>query len=492
MKVYKRTYKDKKTGKKKRCQRYVVDFIDNDQVRRRLPAFSKKRESEQVAEKIEWLLSCQGRSLSPELSQWLEQIPPRMHEQFVKFGLLNSKQAAMGTSLTKHLEDFKQSLLAKSRTKKHINQTIQALSRIFDACKLTYWGDISASQMLQEISEFRIQVEVVEFKKINGKKVKKRKSKDLGPISARTFNFHLKAVKQFCRWMVQDRRASESPVSHLECVNEKIDRRHDRRPLEPDQIRHLLEITKDGPKRFGMTGYERALLYRLAIETGLRAKELRSLRGASFDFNNLTVTAEIGYTKNKKVAILPLRKDTAAELQAYLSSKMPNIKAFDVPIKTADMLKEDLAVAGIPYVDDAERYVDFHALRHTTGSLLAASGTHPKVAQDILRHSDINLTMSLYTHTLRGQKSEAVANLPDLSQPSKERQKAIKTGTDDESATGNDWTNTGQNSAQQRLSANSGEQKKRGNDSETAFLNGRYRARTCDPLIKSQLLCQLS
>jgi len=138
-------------------------------------------------------------------------------------------------------------------------------------------------------------------------------------------------------------------------VNEKIDRRHDRRPLEPDQIRHLLEITKDGPKRFGMTGCERALLYRLAIETGLRAKELRSLKGASFDFNNLTVTAEIGYTKNKKVAILPLRKDTAAELQAYLSSKMPNIKAFDVPIKTADMLKEDLAAAGIPYVDEPIR-----------------------------------------------------------------------------------------------------------------------------------------
>ncbi len=390
------------------------------------------------------------------------------------------------------LADSTQSLLAKSRTKKHINQTIQALRRIFDACKFTYWGDISASQILQKISEFRIQVEIVEIEKINDKKVKKRKSKDLGPISARTFNFHLKAVKQFCRWMVQDRRASESPVSHLECANEKMDRRHDRRPLEPNQIRHLLETTKEGSKRFGMTGYERALLYRLAIETGLRAKELRSLKRSSFDFNNLTVTAEIRYTKNKKVAILPLRKDTAIDLQVFLSSKTPNTKAFKVPIKTADMLKEDLAAAGIPYVDDAERYVDFHALRHTTGSLLAASGAHPKVAQDILRHSDINLTMSLYTHTLRGQKSEAIANLPNLSQPSKERQKAIKTGTYDENVTGNDWTNTGQISTQQRLPANTGEQKKRGNDSETAFSNGRYRTRTCDPLIKSQLLCQLS
>jgi len=58
--------------------------------------------------------------------------------------------------------------------------------------------------------------------------------------------------------------------------------------------------------------------------------------------------------------------------------------------------------AGIPYVDGAGRYHDFHALRHTTGSWLAANGVHPKVAQAIMRHSDINLTMSRYTHTLKG------------------------------------------------------------------------------------------
>lgn len=58
----------------------------------------------------------------------------------------------------------------------------------------------------------------------------------------------------------------------------------------------------------------------------------------------------------------------------------------------------------------------------------AASGVHPKVAQSIMRHSDINLTMSLYTHTLRGQESEAVAKLPDLSKSSKQ-QKSKGTGT---------------------------------------------------------------
>mgnify|MGYP006959939603 CR=1 FL=1 len=48
-----------------------------------------------------------------------------------------------------------------------------------------------------------------------------------------------------------------------------------------------------------------------------------------------------------------------------------------------------------------------------------------------MRHSDRNLTMSRYTHIFRGQESEAVAGMPDLSLPSKEAQKAVATGTDD-------------------------------------------------------------
>ena len=94
------------------------------------------------------------------------------------------------------------------------------------------------------------------------------------------------------------------------------------------------------------------------------------------------------------------------------------------------MLRTDLRAAGIDYIDGAGRYADFHALRHSTGSLLAASGVHPKVAQSIMRHSDINLTMSTYAHTYRGQESEAVEGLPDFSPPDKRDQKALGTGTD--------------------------------------------------------------
>jgi len=86
------------------------------------------------------------------------------------------------------------------------------------------------------------------------------------------------------------------------------------------------------------------------------------------------------------------------------------------------------------YIDGAGRYADFHSLRHTTGSLLAASGVHPKIAQSLMRHSDINLTMPRYTHTLTGQEAKAIESLPDLSLPDIQTQGAKATGTYDGTA----------------------------------------------------------
>ena len=150
------------------------------------------------------------------------------------------------------------------------------------------------------------------------------------------------------------------------------------------------------------------------------------------------------------------------------------------------MIRTDCEVAGIDCEDNGQGKVDFHSLRHTTGTLLAASGVHPKVAQTIMRHSDINLTMSIYTHTLTGQESQAIANLPDLTQPSIKKQRAIATGTD--KVLPPDWTHTGQTCVQQRLLANNSEQKNCDNDSETAVLNTPGRTRTCDLRIRNPLL----
>jgi integrase len=56
----------------------------------------------------------------------------------------------------------------------------------------------------------------------------------------------------------------------------------------------------------------------------------------------------------------------------------------------------------------------FHDLRHTCGSLLAAQGVHPRVAMEILGHSQIRLTMEVYTHVASELQREATGRVQDL------------------------------------------------------------------------------
>jgi site-specific recombinase XerC len=79
-------------------------------------------------------------------------------------------------------------------------------------------------------------------------------------LSKKTANYYLKAFQHFCRWMVEDRRAMTSPVAHLRAVQvDKQDLRRQRRPLEPVEVRRLLEATQAAEPRFGLTGHQKGL-----------------------------------------------------------------------------------------------------------------------------------------------------------------------------------------------------------------------------------------
>ena len=183
-------------------------------------------------------------------------------------------------------------------------------------------------------------------------------------------------------------------------------------------------------------GEGQAMLYRLAVETGLRAGELRSLTRSSFDLdgNPPTVTVAAAYSKRRREDTLPLRPELAKELHQFLVHMAPAVLVFKMPDRrqTGLMFRADIKAAGITYCDDAGRASDFHSLRHTFISNLAAGGVHPKVAQALARHSTITLTMDRYTHSYHGEQTEALSVLPDLTIDDDRPDK--KTGTDDESS----------------------------------------------------------
>jgi integrase len=372
----------------RQSQKYYTRLNDPDGIKRTIPLYTDKTASMHKALQLE-----------SEFEQAKEGIVDRFKEHRKR-------------PLIEHLKDYRQYMVDKSDTKDYARLTHNRIKAIINGCKLVFISDVQASKVQRYIAE--------------------RKNSGL---SIKSCNYYLTAIKSFFNWLVADSRTAENPLLHLKGQNAKVDIRRVRRSLETDEIRRLLETTSTGPERYGMSGHERNLLYRLAAETGLRANELRNLNTQDFDFNDLTVMVKAGYSKRRREDIQHLKQDTATLLREFLKDKMPNVKVFGGKYKkltkrTSDVIKADLMDAGIPYIDEAGRYADFHSLRHTTGSLLAASGVHPKVAQSIMRHSDINLTMSRYTHVLQGQESKAIEGLPDFSLPSKQSQKAKATGTD--------------------------------------------------------------
>jgi integrase len=67
-----------------------------------------------------------------------------------------------------------------------------------------------------------------------------------------------------------------------------------------------------------------------------------------------------------------------------------------------DELKKLLDQAGLPDIR-------FHDLCHSTATLLLSERVHPKVVQEMLGHSTINMTMDVYSHVLPSMQKEAVS-----------------------------------------------------------------------------------
>jgi len=58
--------------------------------------------------------------------------------------------------------------------------------------------------------------------------------------------------------------------------------------------------------------------------------------------------------------------------------------------------------------------IRFHDLRHTHASLLLAQGWHPKMVQERLGHSTINLTLDTYSHVMPTLHEEAARRLDEF------------------------------------------------------------------------------
>jgi integrase len=231
-----------------------------------------------------------------------------------------------------------------------------------------------------------------------------------------TTNHYLTAVKGLTRWMVKDRRVPYDPLACLSAQNAKADVRVERRALSAEEFTRLLAAARRGKPLRGLTGPDREMLYLLAARSGLRASELASLTTGSFDFDAPTVTVEAAYSKHRRKDVQPLPRDVAQAVRRFAEGRPRNQLLFPGgwSVVGADVLRSDLAAAGIPFVDEQGRVYDFHALRHQFITDLAETGVHPKDAQVLARHSSITLTLDRYTHVRPANLRAALEGLPSL------------------------------------------------------------------------------
>ncbi len=371
--------------------KHYIEYKDSDGMMQKRPGFKDLKATEQLAGELE------------------------RTAEHIRSGYKPKEHEFLNLPLNTHLDDFKTNLLTRGISEKQAKHVYLRAKKIIEGCSFQIWSDISASKIQARLAELR------------------KDTDEKRGISAQTNNWYLQSIKGFCKWMVREGRAPENPIEYLKGINVKTDRRHDRRALTYEEIQALLNAALQGNVSYGMAGYDRAFLYKMALGSGLRASELKTLRinSCNLDADIPTLTVKACYSKHRREDIQPIPESLADELRVYFQDRcsedlvFPTMPRLDT---VAKMMKTDMDVAEIDYKDDAGKIVDFHALRHTYITNLARAGIHPKTAMDLARHGDINLTLARYSHTLVADRASALKALDNVKD---QKQQLRATGTDD-------------------------------------------------------------
>ncbi len=198
--------------------------------------------------------------------------------------------------------------------------------------------------------------------------------------------------------------------------------RHDISTLSPEQARLLLEAA---------VGDRLHALYVLALTTGMREGEILGLRWRDVDVergavevrgslqrlpSGLVIAApktnrsrRVGLTDAATTALRQHRARQAEE-RLRLGGTWQNaldlvfVDAAGMPIDATKFLRNSFAPllrkAGLPPMR-------FHDLRHTAATLLLGKGVHPKIVAEMLGHSQIGITLDLYSHVTPTMQREA-------------------------------------------------------------------------------------
>ena len=198
------------------------------------------------------------------------------------------------------------------------------------------------------------------------------------------------------------------------------------RALSPSEARQLLTAAAGNPLE---------ALYVLAVTVGLRQGELLGLKWADLDLDGgrLQVRRSIARVNGhgwleqepksaksrRSVALTPLAVETLQRhRQRQLERRLEALTWEDNGFVFANevgrpMTPENLTQRSFqPLLERAGLpRMRFHDLRHTAATLLLAQGVHPKIVSEMLGHSQIAITLDLYSHVTPTLQAEAAERM---------------------------------------------------------------------------------
>ena len=215
-----------------------------------------------------------------------------------------------------------------------------------------------------------------------------------------------KALKQAVRWSLIPRNVCEVVVPPRVPKSEI-------KPLDSRQAKKLLATARDQQPYF----YP---LYVLAVTTGMRSGEILGLQWRDVDLDagtlqvrrtvfNGTVSTPKTARSNRgirlpKIAVEALRRHPRSSEWIFSSKNGTSLSVHNLHNRSWKPLLKD---AGLPNIR-------FHDLRHTCATLLLSKGVHPKVVQELLGHSSIEITLDTYSHVLPSMGDSVATAMDEL------------------------------------------------------------------------------
>jgi integrase len=294
------------------------------------------------------------------------------------------------------LDDYLRDLAARDTDATYRRTVDSRITRILTECGWLMWPDVSAASLQRFLGAL------------------------LAVRSPATANGYLRDCKGFVGW-VAERLGTASPLRKVAPFPEDADRRRSKAILTDAELAALAQAAETAPRRHNtrISGPDRAMLYRVAAYTGLRASELASLTPAHFDLAAAipVVTPAASAQKSGRPDAIPLPAHLVKLLRKWLKGRAPNDRLW--PGTWARSKRQwrwfnaDKAAAGITST------ATFHGLRRGYVTRLIRAGVDVDLVRRLARHRDIKTTLAYYATAELADLAGAAAKLKPLPKPKK-------------------------------------------------------------------------